>query len=50
MGTPLTIIFEESVEKCTDDDNMRLQLLIQYCTGKAKEAMKSCVMMNGRDS
>ena len=33
--------FEDSVEKCTDEDNMRLQLLIQYCTGKEKEAIKS---------
>ena len=41
--------FENSVEKYTDDDNMRLQLLIQYCTGKLKETIRSCRMMNGRD-
>ena len=41
--------FENSVEKCTEDDSMRLQLLIQYCTGKAKETIKCCGMMSGKD-
>ena len=41
--------FENSVEKCTEDDNVRLQLLIQYCTGKAKETIKCCGMMSGKD-
>lgn len=41
--------FENSVEKCTEDDSLRLQLLIQYCTGKAKETIKCCGMMSGKD-
>ena len=41
--------FENSVEKCTEDDCLRLQLLIQYCTGKAKETIKCCGMMSGKD-
>ena len=41
--------FEISVEKCTEDDSLRLQLLIQYCTGKAKETIKCCGMMSGKD-
>ena len=41
--------FENSVEKCTEDDCLRLQLLIQYCTGKAKEMIKCCGMMSGKD-
>ena len=41
--------FENSVEKCTEDDNMRLQPLIQYCTGKAKETIKCCGMMSRKD-
>ena len=41
--------FENSVEKCTADDSLRLQLLIQYCTGKAKETIKCCGMMSGKD-
>jgi len=41
--------FKNSVEKCTEDDSIRLQLLIQYCTGKAKETIKCCGMMSGKD-
>ena len=41
--------FEISVEKCTEDDSLRLQLLIQYCTAKAKETIKCCGMMSGKD-
>ena len=37
------------MEKCTEDDSMRLQLLIQYCTGKAKETIKCCAMMSRKD-
>ena len=53
-GSPLNYYlfvktFENSVEKCTEDDNVRLQLLIQYCTGKAKETIKCCGMMSGKD-
>ena len=36
-----------SVEKFTEDGDIRLQLLIQHCTGKAREAIKSCGMLNG---
>ena len=39
--------FENIVEKCTEDDSLRLQLLIQYCIGKAKETIKCCGMMSG---
>ena len=38
---------ENSVEKFTEDGDIRLQLLIQHCTGKAREAIKSCGMLNG---
>ena len=38
---------ENSVEKFTEDGDKRLQLLIQHCTGKAREAIKSCGMLNG---
>ena len=38
---------ENSVEKFTEDGDIRLQLLIQHCTGKAREAIKSCGMFNG---
>ena len=39
--------FENSVETSTEDGDIRLQLLIQHCTGKAREAIKSCRMLNG---
>ena len=38
---------ENSVEKYTEDGDIRLQLLIQHCTGKGREAIKSCGMLNG---
>ena len=38
---------ENSVETFTEDGDIRLQLLIQHCTGKAREAVKSCGMLNG---
>lgn len=41
--------FKNSVEKRTEDDTMRLQLLIQYCTGKARKTIKCCGMMSGKD-
>ena len=41
--------FENSVEKCTEDDSLRLQLFIQSCTGKAKKTIKCCGMMSGKD-
>ena len=38
--------FENQVEKDTDDDGRRLQLLIQYCSGKAKKVIESCVLLD----
>ena len=40
---------ENGVEKCTEDYSLRLQLLIQYCTGKAKQTIKCYGMMSGKD-
>ena len=38
------------MEKCTEDDGLRLQLhVVQYCTRKAKETIKCCGMMCGND-
>ena len=37
--------FENSVEKDTDDKSRRLQLLIQYCSGKANKVIESCVLL-----
>ena len=41
--------FENTVEKCTEDGSLRLQLLIQYCSGKANETIKCCGMTSGKD-
>ena len=38
--------FENQVEKDTDDNNRRLQLLVQYCTGKAKKVIESCILLS----
>eukprot|EP00794_Sanderia_malayensis_P006686 gene6686-biopygen5463 len=38
--------FENQVEKDTDDNNRRLQLLVQYCTGKARKVIESCILLN----
>ena len=35
--------FETYLELDNPDDSRRLQLLIQHCTGKAREAIESCV-------
>ena len=37
--------FENSIEKDADDKSRRMQLLIQYCSGKAKKVIESCVLM-----
>ncbi|XP_065068710.1 uncharacterized protein LOC135694009 [Rhopilema esculentum] len=37
--------FENNVEKDTNDFSRRLQLLIQYCTGKAKRVIESCILL-----
>ena len=47
-GEPVNYIsFMHNFETCLDKDNpdnsRRLQLLIQHCTGKAREAVESCV-------
>ena len=36
-------IFETCLEKDNPDNSRRLQLLIQHCYGKAREAIESCV-------
>ena len=38
--------FENNVHKYTKDNSERLQLLIQHCSGKARELIMSCGMMN----
>ena len=38
--------FENNVEKDTTDPGRRLQLLIQFCTGKAKRVVENCILMN----
>ena len=37
--------FENNVEKDTSDFSRRLQLLIQFCTGKAKRLIENCILM-----
>ena len=46
-GDPLKYVtfvhnFETYLEKDNPDEARRLQLLIQHCTGKAREAIESC--------
>ncbi len=41
--------FENNVEKDTDDYSRRLQLLIQYCTGKAKKLIESCIVLEAKE-
>ncbi|KAL9967917.1 hypothetical protein ACROYT_G026225 [Oculina patagonica] len=46
-GDPLKYVtfmhnFETYLERDNPDESRRLQLLIQHCTGKAKEAIESC--------
>ena len=38
--------FENQVEKDTDDNGRRLQLLIQHCSGKAKKVIESCILLS----
>ena len=38
--------FENQVEKDIDDNGRRLQLLIQYCSGKAKKVVESCILLS----
>ena len=41
--------FENNVEKDTDDFSRHLQLLVQFCTGKARRAIESCILLNPQD-
>ena len=38
--------FETCLEKNNDNEASKLQLLIQHCHGKAKEAIESCVNLS----
>ena len=38
--------FENNVEKGLCDSSRQLQLLIQYCTGKAKKVIENCILLN----
>ena len=37
---------ENQIEKDTDDNGSRLQLLIQYYNGKARKVIESCVLLD----
>lgn len=50
-GNPLNYYFfmktfEDSVEKRSEDGSLRLHLLIQYRTGKAKKTIECCGMIS----
>ena len=38
--------FENNVDKDVCDSSRQLQLLIQYCTGKAKKVIENCVLLS----
>ena len=38
--------FEQNIENKTTDTSERLNYLLQYCSGKAKEVIKSCVVLD----
>ena len=38
--------FETNVEKDTDDYSRWLQLLIQFCVGKAKKVIENCILLD----
>ena len=40
---------ENNVEKDTNDYSSRLQLLIQFCTGKARRLMESCILLEPQE-
>ncbi|XP_046862830.1 uncharacterized protein LOC124456429 [Xenia sp. Carnegie-2017] len=42
--------FETCLEKDNPDNSTRLQLLIQHCTGKARDAIESCVNLPAQES
>ena len=37
--------FETNVEKDTNDFSRRLQLLVQFCTGKARKVVENCILL-----
>ena len=37
--------FENNVEKSTSDSSKKLQLLIQFCIGKARKLIESCILL-----
>ena len=41
--------FENNVEKETDDFSRRLQLLIQFCTGRARRVIESCILLESEE-
>ena len=38
--------FENNIEKNASDEGEKLSFLLQYCTGAARDAIKSCVTMD----
>jgi hypothetical protein len=50
-GDPLKFLtfmrsFENLLEDCTNDDAARLMRLVAYCTGKARNVIECCTVMN----
>ena len=41
--------FEACLERDNPDDSRKLQLLIQHCNGKAREAIESCINLPSKD-
>ncbi len=41
--------FESNVEMGTDDYGKRLQLLIQFCSGKARNSIENCILLDPTD-
>ena len=41
--------FEVCLERDNPDDSRKLQLLIQHCNGKAREAIESCINLPSKD-
>lgn len=42
-------VFDENVENVSENGGMKLTRLLQYTTGKAKEAMRACSLIGGDD-
>ena len=45
MVTPKITFFKNNGETSTQDFNKRLQLIIQFCSGKARKAIQSCILL-----